>query len=57
VLISNCGCTLKELKFEYSLEEAMMIWESYHISRLNEYLAVDKARKEAERKMKSMRRR
>jgi hypothetical protein len=48
---------LKELKSEYSLEEAMMIWESYHVSRLNEYLAVDKARKEAERKMKSMRRR
>lgn len=34
----------------------MLIWESYHVSRLNEYLAVDKARRDAERKAKDRRR-
>lgn len=54
--MSKCGCSLKDLKHEYSLEEAMLIWESYHVGIVNEYQAIERAKRDAERKMKQRRR-
>lgn len=51
-----CNCSLKELKHEYSLEEAMLIWEAYHNSKVNEYYALQKFKREAESKMRHRRR-
>ena len=34
----------------------MLIWEAYHVSKVNEYYALEKAKKDAEAKIKNRRR-
>lgn len=33
----------------------MLIWEAYHVSKLNEYYSIEKAKKNAEAKLKRRR--
>lgn len=44
-IIAEGKATLKELKYDYTLEEAFIIWEIIMVNRHNEQLALDHAKK------------
>lgn len=46
--MTDCGCTLAELKSVYSLEDALSIWEPHYVAKYNEYTAFLKKQKEIE---------
>lgn len=45
-LIASGRATLKELKYDYTLEEAYMMYETIIVPRLNEYYAAQEMQRE-----------
>ncbi len=45
IIIADGKATLKELKESYSLEDAYILWEVITVTKYNEFLAIEDAKK------------
>lgn len=51
LLVNEKVATFKELKTEYTLEEALMMYEAVIVPKYNEYMAQKRANEKASRRM------